>query len=89
LVYPEAMRQILWYVYKIEKVTDADDMKDWRCQWLSFAAALPGVGGNPGNSGGDEDWENWISRAVAAFCQKHRMADCFATEFRTTKETVA
>ena len=75
LVYPSAMRQVLWHVYKVEGTRDTDDAADWGSRWLRFAAALPGVGDPPVSSEDDGDWESWITSAVEAFARRHRMLD--------------
>ncbi len=89
LVYPAAMRQVLWHIYKVEgagAVDDGDDAADWRCRWLVFASSLPGVDKPPPENGGDQEWERWIARAVAAFCKEHRMLDTFKAEFERLAE---
>jgi hypothetical protein len=76
LVYPAAMRQVLWYVYKIEKTRHSDDPDDWGSNWLRFAAALPGAGKLPDDEN-DTEWEQWIDDAVGSFARLHRMLDHF------------
>ncbi|HNQ24911.1 MAG TPA: hypothetical protein PKK06_17675 [Phycisphaerae bacterium] len=75
LVYAAAMRQILWHIYKVEQIRDLDDAQDWRCRWLSFAAALPGGGDPPLASGDDDEWDEWITSAVESFTRQHQMLD--------------
>lgn len=75
LVYPAAMRQVLWHVYKVEETRHTDDGDDWRCRWLSFAATLPGVGDPPLTSEDDSEWEDWIMGAVESFARQHLMLD--------------
>jgi hypothetical protein len=71
LVYPAAMRQVLFHIRAVDEVVHLDDLSDWRCQWLTFAAALPGVGEPPSGLGDIEDWVNWIDTAVMAFTRSH------------------
>lgn len=73
LVYPAAMRQILWHIYKIEEVNDLEDTSTWASNWLSFSSSLPGVEQPPLSSNDDEDWGEWISSAVSAFARQHEM----------------
>jgi hypothetical protein len=75
LVYPAAMRQVLWHIHNVEKTRDLDDPDDWRCRWLAFAKALPGSGGPPLNSDDDEDWAEWIGDAVESFARRHVFLD--------------
>ncbi len=78
LVYPAAMRQILWHIYKVEECRDVDDPDAWQSRWLAFAATLPGVGLPP--AGGEEDdWSDWIDGAVASFSRQHQLLDHYKT----------
>lgn len=74
LVYPAAMREILWYIYRVEEIRTIDDNGAWQCRWLAFAAALPAVG-DPPSSSKDELWEEWIAEAVESFARQHQMLD--------------
>ena len=75
LVYPAAMRQVLWHIYKVDETRTMDDANDWRCRWLAFAAALPGVGDPHLTSDDDELWREWITEAVESFARQHEMLD--------------
>jgi hypothetical protein len=75
LVYPAAMRQVLWHIYKVEGTRQMDDAHDWRCRWLTFAATLPGVVEPPLTSDDDNDWGDWITAAVESFARQHQMLD--------------
>jgi hypothetical protein len=75
LVYPAAMRQVLWHVYKVDQTRAMDDPADWRCRWLMFAAALPPATDPPLTSEDDDEWEDWISTAVESFARQHQMLD--------------
>jgi hypothetical protein len=76
LVYPAAMRQVLWHVYNVRKTPAMDDDQDWGSRWLSFAAALPGADDPPLDSDDDDGkWQAWIDGAVESFSRKHRMLD--------------
>lgn len=75
LAYPVAIRQVLWHIYKVEETRTMDDLDDWRCLWLSFAARLPSVGGPPFDSTDDDVWKDWITEAVESFTRQHQMLD--------------
>jgi hypothetical protein len=75
LVYPAAMRQVLWHIYKVDEVRNMDDADDWRCRWLQFAAALPGADNVPLTSENDDDWTAWIDAAVESFARQHHLLD--------------
>lgn len=75
LVYPAAMRQVLWHIYKVEEMRTMDDLDDWRCLWLSFAARLPSVGDPPLDSEDDDVWKDWITEAAESFTRQHQMLD--------------
>ncbi len=75
LVYPAAMRHVLWHVYKVEETRVMDDADDWRCRWLMFAAGLPGVVDPPLTSGDDDEWGEWITSAVESFTRQHQMLE--------------
>jgi hypothetical protein len=83
LVYPAAMRQVLWHIYKIEETRAMDDLDDWRCRWLAFAATLPGAGDPPLTSEDDDDWAEWITAAVESFARRHQMLDHYKAFFET------
>jgi len=74
LVYPAAMRQVLWYIYKVEGIRATDDDDNWQCRWLAFATALPGIG-EPPLSSNDDDWDDWITAAVESFARQHQMLE--------------
>jgi hypothetical protein len=75
LVYPAAMRQVLWHIYKVEDTSAMDGSDDWQCRWLAFAAALPGVGDPPLTSEDDKIWGDWITGAVESFARQHQLLD--------------
>ena len=75
LVYPAAMRHVLWHIYKVEETRTLEDADDWQSRWLAFAAALPAVGGPPLTSEDDEIWREWINEAVESFARQHQMLD--------------
>jgi len=74
LVYPAAMQQVLWHIYKVEETLDMDDTEDWRCRWLRFAAELPCVG-DPPTDGDDDHWGEWITTAVESFSRENQMLE--------------
>jgi hypothetical protein len=71
LVYPAAMRQILWHI-KTEDAVEIDDPESWEARWLQFASNLPGVGDRPTDDD-DTEWEEWITAAVESFAGQHQM----------------
>ena len=75
LVYPAAMRQVLWHIYKVEGTRATDDADDWRCRWLMFATALPGIGEPPLSSNDDDIGSEWITAAVESFARQHQMLE--------------
>ena len=79
LVYPAAMREVLWRVYKIEETRDMDDHDSWGSRWLRFASSLPGVGRPPVDSNEDDAWDDWITDAVDSFARKHQMVEHYRT----------
>ena len=81
LVYPAAMRQVLWHIYKVEETRSMDDADDWRCRWLAFATTLPGVGAPPFTSEDDDIWGVWITDAVETFARQHQMLDHYKAFF--------
>ncbi len=78
LVYPAAMRQVLWHIYKVEETRTTDDTDDWRSRWLAFAKSLPGAGDLP-LTDEDDEWERWITSAVESFSRQHQMLDRYKT----------
>ncbi len=89
LVYPAAMRQVLWQVYKVEEIRHTDDPDAWGSRWLRFAASLPRAGGPPSESDDDGDWDEWINGAVESFARQHQMSDHFKREYERNREASA
>ena len=79
LTYPNAFREILIRILRIEKFFDTDEAGDWKCQWLTYAAGLPGVGELPDEGASDSDLEVWIDDAVRVFSQRCQMYERFKT----------
>ncbi|GAB4476630.1 MAG: hypothetical protein OHK0044_22610 [Burkholderiaceae bacterium] len=76
LVYPEVVRRILHEALVVQEQTDPDfDEDDWTSLWLRYVCNLPGVPAPPQpqpNATAEEARalaENWIERAVQAFCR--------------------
>lgn len=77
LVYPEVVRRILHEAVLEQEQTDPgfDDESDWTSLWLRFVCGLPGIEAPPERALGvaAEDArvraEEWIERAVQAFCR--------------------
>lgn len=74
VAFPAAMREILWYIYKVRGTEDMEDRQDWGCQWLRFASSLPGTIDPPFDTD-DDQWEEWIASVVRAFADKHQLFD--------------
>jgi hypothetical protein len=87
LVYPAAMRQVLWHIHKIYEAEDVDDPENWCSHWFQFASALPGVGERPSGDDEDSDWEEWITTAVESFTSQHQMLNQL-TAFLSREVTV-
>lgn len=71
LVYPGVFRTILSRILVQEGYRDTDDENDWQARWLRFAVSLPGVGEVPGENEQPDRIDQWIDRAVSAFCYRH------------------
>ena len=87
LVFPTAMRQVLWHVVWVHESRDTEDQDDWGCQWLLFAKSLPGVAELPASRPDDEfdsdEWSHWIESAVASFSRQHQMFNHYRTHLGT------
>ena len=78
LVFPAAMREVLWHVVAVRGTDQIDDQSDWGSRWLRFAKSLPGVGEVPDAQDGNfdpNDWLSWIDEAVESFARQHRMLE--------------
>jgi hypothetical protein len=77
LVYPEVVRAILHEAVVVQEQTDPgfEDESDWTALWLRFVCGFPGIESPPERALGvaAEDAriraEEWIERAVQAFCR--------------------
>jgi hypothetical protein len=76
LVYPEVVRRILHEAVVVEEQTDPEfDESDWTSLWLRYVCSLPGVEAPPERGIGvaaeeaRAQAEEWIERAVQAFCR--------------------
>ena len=74
LVYPEVVRRILHEAIVEQGQTDPDfDDADWTSLWLRYVCGLPGVEAPPEPVTGEDEnralAEEWIERAVQAFCR--------------------
>lgn len=76
LVYPHAMRSILWRILKDEGWKDSEDPDDWRSRWLKFAISLPGISDPPSESD-EARIEDWIDSAASAFCRRHNIRETY------------
>jgi hypothetical protein len=77
VVYPAALREILYRILHREKYRSLDDSDDWRARWLRFAADILGVGEPPETEDDPEADDIWIDGASAAFASKHALLDKF------------
>jgi hypothetical protein len=66
------LREIVSRILYVDKIYDTDDMTDWRCQWLSFAQSMPGVGEFPKENDND-NIDNWIDDVIAGFSRKMKI----------------
>ena len=82
LVFPAAMRLVLWHVVSERKVRDTEDPEDWGSRWLEFAHSLPGAGELPDGDPDDfdpEEWAQWIESATESFSRQHQMLHHYST----------
>jgi hypothetical protein len=83
LVYPQAFREILTRILRIDNYREVDDPNNWRSNWLRYSMMLPGIAAPPEED--DETLtENWIDDVVSAFCKKTEMLERFRSYW--TKE---
>lgn len=80
LVYPTALREILWHVYHIRQIVDPGDTEDWGAKWLQFGESVPGAGEVPRTSEDDGEWQQWIDDVVEGFARGHKLLDHFVAE---------
>lgn len=81
LIYPQVLRQILTRILWVEKYHEADDVEDWRAEWLRYATRLPGVSAPPDETASSE-YDEWVDNAVAAFSKSHGMLEQFRTYWK-------
>lgn len=88
LVYPEVVRRILHEAVVEQEQSDPDfDEADWTSLWIRYVCGLPGMEAPPERAidVGDDEMrvraEDWIEKAVQAFCR--------ARDARTRFERVA
>ncbi len=90
LVFPAAMRVVLWHVVSIRGTHNRDDPHDWGSRWLEFAYSLPGVGELPDADPDDfdpEEWAQWIESATESFSRQHRMLRHYSTHLGAEAST--
>ena len=73
---PQALREILTRLLRVEQHFDTEDPSNWRARWLMFAAALPGSSDPPEEEDKDR-FDDWINDAVAAFARMQGMKNRF------------
>src|SRR5206468_2019700 len=69
LVYPEVLRRLLTRVLVEDNWTEEDEESGWPTDWMKFARNLGGLAPVPSPEL-EQDRENWIEEAVAAFCRR-------------------
>jgi hypothetical protein len=74
------MRQILERVLIVEGYFTIDDPIEWRSRWLQFASRLPGSGVPPSQGAKEDEIDDWIDNAVAAFARKFNLRTLYAVE---------
>ena len=80
LVYPAAMREVLWRIVYVEGHRDYDDAASDYSRWVRFAVEVLGVGEPPKAEDGVDDAEEvdkWVANSVAAFSRKHGLLGKF------------
>lgn len=80
MAYPACMRQVLIAIVDGEDTWDADDSTAWQSKWLRFVRDVLGV-----ELFDEHDdmavREEWVDRAVDAFCRRQRFVRRFAAQF--------
>ncbi|ACG75143.1 hypothetical protein AnaeK_3936 [Anaeromyxobacter sp. K] len=71
LVYPEAVRQVLWNIVLDDDWEGVDGLSGWREMWISFARTL--TADEPPGKVDDEEREEWIRDVVRAFCERLKL----------------
>ena len=79
LVFPAAMRLVLWHVVFKREIRDTKDPEDWGSRWLEFAHLLPGVGELPEGDFDPDEWAQWIENATESFSRQHQMLHHYDT----------
>jgi len=91
LVFPVAMRHVLWHVVLIRGTRNTEDPHDWGSRWLEFACSLPGVGQLPDDDPDDdldpEEWAQWIESATESFSRQHQMLHRYSTHLGAETST--
>lgn len=87
LVYPAALRLILNRILLIDKYHDAEDTDDWRSRWLRFALTVPGAESLPPEESDEDDIDDWINDAVAAFSKQQQMRQRFQRNWTGAQES--
>ena len=80
LVYPAAMREVLWHIVFVEGHRDYDDPMSDYSRWIRFAVEVLGAGEPPKKLDETDDADEvagWVAGAVAAFSRKHRLLETF------------
>ncbi len=81
LVYPAAIREVLWRIVYIESHRDYDDATSDYSRWVRFAVEVLAVGEPPKMENDESDYDDvsaWVDEAVSAFSRKHGLLGKFS-----------
>lgn len=81
LVYPQALRQVLQFILRVERYEFIEDLSDWRSCWIMFASRVPGAGPVPKER---DEQDEWIETVAAAYARQFTMRTRFDAELRRT-----
>jgi hypothetical protein len=81
LIYPQALREILTRILRIEGYHDTDDPEDWRSKWLRYSTLLPGIA-EPPEEDEEAPLDDWIDEVVAAFSKKNEILQKYQTYWK-------
>lgn len=70
---PQALREILTRILRVEQHFETEDPDDWRDRWLRFASALPGSSEPPEGEEDKDRFDDWVNESVAAFARMQGM----------------
>jgi hypothetical protein len=73
---PQALREILTRILRVEKYFETDDPSNWCARWLKFAATRAGSS-DPPKEGEEDRFDEWVDDAVSAFARMHGIKSRF------------